>query len=100
MKRADISELYGILQMMMSYGYWIPVTDSMIEGQWVDFYTSDPTLQDYHQCVVVVYTRSTIQGEILQTYWTPDQSAPALKKIIEQSENTLRDAIKTKFTKS
>ena len=25
-----------------SYGYWIPVTDSMIEGQWVDFYTSDP----------------------------------------------------------
>ena len=23
-------------------GYWIPVTDSKIEGQWVDYYTSDP----------------------------------------------------------
>ena len=22
--------------------YWIPITDSKIEGQWVDFYTSDP----------------------------------------------------------
>ena len=39
-----LAELEIKLQMMMSYGYWIPVTDSMIEGQWVDFYTSDPTL--------------------------------------------------------
>ena len=23
-------------------GYWIPVTDAKIEGQWVDYYTSDP----------------------------------------------------------
>ena len=25
-----------------SYAYWIPVTDSKIEGEWVDYYTSDP----------------------------------------------------------
>ena len=27
---------------VLSYGYWIPVTDSRIEGKWVDFYTSAP----------------------------------------------------------
>ena len=25
----------------VSYAYWIPITDSKIEGEWVDFYTSD-----------------------------------------------------------
>ena len=27
---------------VVSYAYWIPITDRKIEGQWVDFYTSDP----------------------------------------------------------
>ena len=29
-------------QGVISNAYWIPVTDSKIEGQWVDFYTLDP----------------------------------------------------------
>ena len=27
---------------VISPGFWIPVTDSKVEGQWVDYYTSDP----------------------------------------------------------
>ena len=42
---ATDNELLDLMKELERYegqNYWIPVTDSRSEGQWVDFYTSNP----------------------------------------------------------